>query len=92
VRIQVPVTVSSAADIAQVKGALGGITDEAIKTRTDVFAHDPRPTVYLTKMENATMTFVVTVYANGFLYNSIIQDYLNTRIVEQFRKEGIVLV
>jgi MscS family membrane protein len=91
-RIQVPVTVSSEADIAQVKGVLGGITDEATKTRTDVFAHDPKPTVYLTKMENATMTFVVTVYANGFLYNSIIQDYLNTRIVEQFRKEGIVLV
>jgi MscS family membrane protein len=92
VRIQIPVTVPSAADIPQVKRVLLGITDEAVKDRADVFAQDPGPTVYLTKVEKSTMTFVVTVYASGFLYNSIIQDYLNTRIVEQFRKEGIILV
>jgi len=92
VRIQVPVTVPSSVDIPQVKRILVKITDEAVKDRTDIFAHDPRPSVYLTKMEKSTMTFIVTVFASGFMYNSIIQDYLNTQIIEQFRKEGINLV
>lgn len=92
VRIQVPVTVQSSVDILQVKRILVKITDEAVKDRTDIFAQDPRPSVYLTKMEKSTMTFIVTVFASGFMYNSIIQDYLNTQIVEQFRKEGINLV
>lgn len=92
VRIQVPVTVPSSADISHVKRILMGITDEAMKNRADVFAPDPNPTIYLTKLEKSSMTFTVTVYANGFMYNSIIQDYLNTQIVEQFRKEGISLL
>ena len=35
------------------------------------------------------MTFMVNVYASGFLYNNSIQDYMNTRIIERFRSEGI---
>jgi len=91
VRIQIPVSVSYAADIKQVKRVLSEIIDEAVKTRPDVIAPDPKPTVYLMKMDKSTMTFMVTVFASGFLYNNIIQDYMNIQIVERFRKEGIII-
>jgi MscS family membrane protein len=90
VRIQIPVSVASSNDITQVKRILLEITDEAVKNRSDVIAPDPRPTVYLIKMDKSSMTFLVSVYASGFLFNSIIQDYLNSRIVDRFRKEGII--
>ena len=91
VRIQIPVSVSYAADIEQVKRVLREITEEAVKNRPDVIACDPHPTVYLMKMERSVMTFMVTVYAGGFLYNNIIQDYMNIQIIERFRKEGIII-
>ena len=91
VRIQIPVPVSCAADIAHVRGILQEITDEAVKNRSDVIASDPKPTVYLIKMDKSTITFNVTVYARGFLYNNIILDYMNIRIIERFRKEGILM-
>jgi MscS family membrane protein len=91
VRIQIPITVSYSQDIASVKKILTEICDDAVKNRTDVIAHDPRPTVYVMKMDKAAMTFMVTVYASGFQYNNIIQDYMNVQIVERFGKEGIII-
>ena len=91
VRIQIPVSVISSNDITQVKRILLEITDDAVKNRSDLITPDPKPTVYLIKMDKSSMTFMVSVYASGFLFNSIIQDYLNMRIIERFRKEGILL-
>jgi MscS family membrane protein len=90
VRIQIPVSVATLNDIALVKRILLEITEEAVKNRSDVIAPDPKPAVYLTKMDKSSMTFLVSIYAHGFLFNSIIQDYLNMRIIERFRKEGIL--
>ena len=89
VRIQIPVTVTGSADITRVKQVLTEICDDAVKMRTDVIAPNPIPTVYLTKIEKKSLTFMVTVCASGFIYNSIITDYMNIRIVERFRKEDI---
>lgn len=91
VRIQIPVSVSWTADIEQIKRVLQEITREAVKNRPDVIAGDPQPTVYLMKMEKSTMTFMVTVYARGFLYNNNIQDYMNIQIIGRFREEGIII-
>ncbi|MDD1694754.1 MAG: mechanosensitive ion channel family protein [Methanoregula sp.] len=92
VRIQIPVTVSYSEDLAKIKRILSDICDEAVKNRTDVIAKTPHPTIYLMKMDKTGMTFMVTVFASGFLYNNIIQDYMNVQIVERFRKEGILFV
>ena len=89
VRIQIPVAVYNESDIDQVKRVLTEVCDEAVKTRPDMLANHPKPTVFLTKMDKASMTFMVSVYASGFLYNNSIQDYMNTRIIERFRSEGI---
>jgi small-conductance mechanosensitive channel len=89
VRIQIPVAVYAESDIDQVKRVLTEVCDEAVKNRPDMLANNPKPTVFLTKMDKTSMTFLVSVYASGFLYNNSIQDYLNTRIIERFRSEGI---
>lgn len=92
VRIQIPVTVPLTEDISRIKRILTGITEEAVRSRTDVIAKTPQPTIYLMKMDKTGLVFQVTVYASGFQYNSIIQDYMNILIVERFKKEGISIV
>ncbi|MFA6333560.1 MAG: mechanosensitive ion channel family protein [Methanoregula sp.] len=91
VRIQIPVTIAYTEEIANIKRIFAEICDEAVKNRTDVIAATPHPTIYLMKIDKTGMSFVVTVFASGFLYNSIIQDYMNVQIVERFRKEGILI-
>ncbi len=89
VRIQIPVAVYADADIEQVRRVLNEECDEAVKTRPDMLVHNPKPTVFLTRMDKASVTFMVSVYASGFLYNNSIQDYMNSQIIERFRSEGI---
>jgi len=91
VRIQIPVTVANGTDIDHVKTMLNGIAERALKSRSDIITLNPIPTVYLTKMDKSAMTFELTVYAREFKHNSVIKDFLNTRIIEEFRKEGILI-
>lgn len=91
VRVQIPVMVPHSADIPHVKKVLMEIAAEAVKSRTDVIAPEPKPTVYMTKIDKSTVTLLLTVNASGFVYNSIIQDHMNSRILERFKQEGIPL-
>jgi small-conductance mechanosensitive channel len=91
VRIQIPVTVAYGTDIGHVKKVLAGIANEAMTGRADIIAKDPDPTVYLIRMDKTAMIFEMTVYANEFRHNTVIKDLLNTRIIEEFRKEGIII-
>jgi small-conductance mechanosensitive channel len=91
VRIQIPVSVAHGTEISTVKSILHRIAVEAQADKSEIIAQTPEPTVYLTKMDKSTMTFEVTMYANEFAHNSVIRDYLNTRIIETFRNEGILL-
>ena len=91
VRIQIPVTVSNSEDIPRIKHVLGDICNEAVKNRDDIIAHDRVPTVYLMGMNKSSMTFQITVFAAGFSFSNDIQDYMNSQIIERFRKEGILL-
>jgi small-conductance mechanosensitive channel len=90
-RIQIPVTVSYGTDIDHVKKILSGIAEEAMKNKSEIIIANPIPTVYLTKMDKSTMTFELTVYAREFRHNSVIKDFLNTSIINEFRKEGIII-
>lgn len=91
VRIQIPVTVAYGTDIDHVKTILNGIAERALKSKSEIITENPKPTVYLTKMDKSAMTFELTVYAKEFKHNSVIKDFLNTRIIEEFRKEGIII-
>jgi len=91
VRIQIPVTVPNSLDISLVKRVLQEISDDAVKNRQDIIAHDPSPTIYLMNMDKSTMTFQITIYAAGFQYGNSIRDYMNVQIIERFRKEEIPL-
>jgi MscS family membrane protein len=90
VRIQIPVSVAQGTDIEKVKTLLMQIGGTAQKEQKDFITATPKPTVFLTKVDKATMTFEITVFANEFAYNNIIRDYLNTKIIEAFRNEGII--
>jgi MscS family membrane protein len=91
VRILIPVSVAHGTEIGLVKNVLGRIAVEAQTDRKEIIAATPAPTVYLAKMDKLSMTFEVTVYANEFAHNTLIKDYLNTKIIETFKKEGIII-
>jgi MscS family membrane protein len=89
VRIQIPVSVAFGTDIGQVKTVLARIADGALVAKSDIITDDPKPTIYLVKMDKSSLNFELTVYAREFKNNNIIKDFLNARIIEEFRKEGI---
>jgi MscS family membrane protein len=91
VRIQIPVSVAYGTDIEQVKTVLARIADHAMKNKSEIITAEPKPTVYLIKMDKSAITFELTVYATEFKHNSLIKDFLNTRIIEEFRKEGLII-
>ncbi len=91
VRIQIPVTVAYGTDINHVKAILRDIADGAMKSKSEIITANPVPTVFLTKMDKTAMTFELTVYAREFKHNSVIKDFLNIRIIEEFRKEGVII-
>jgi MscS family membrane protein len=91
VRIQIPVSVPYGTEIEQVKTILARIADDAMKSRSEIITEYPIPTVYLTKMDKSALTFELTVYAREFKHNNVIKDFLNTRIIEEFRKDGIII-
>ncbi|HVP96282.1 mechanosensitive ion channel family protein [Methanoregula sp.] len=92
VRIQIPITVPASVEIARVKKVLGMVTADAVQARSDMLESDPAPTIYLQKVEKSAMTFIVTVYARGFMYDDVIRDYLNVQVVERFKTENIPLL
>jgi len=91
VRIQIPVSVAYGTEIEQVKTVLARIADEAVRSKSEIITANPIPTVYLIKMDKSVITFELTVYAREFKHNSVIKDFLNTRIIEEFSKEGIII-
>jgi MscS family membrane protein len=91
VRIQIPVSVAYGTEIAQVKTVLSRIAADALKNRSEIITAEPKPTVYLIKMDKSAITFELTVYASEFKHNSVIKDFLNTCIIEEFRKEGLII-
>jgi MscS family membrane protein len=91
VRIQIPVSVACDSDIEKVKKVLAGIADGALVSKSEIITKDPKPTVFLVKMDKSAMTFELTVYSREFKNNNVIKDFLNTLIIEEFRKEGIVI-
>lgn len=91
VRVQIPVMVPHSSDVVHVRRVLDEIASEAVKERSDIISPSPKPTVYMTKIDKSAVTLMVTVNAHGFVYNSVIQDYLNSRILARFKQEGIPL-
>jgi MscS family membrane protein len=91
VRIQIPVSVACDSDIEKVKKVLAGIADGALVSKSEIITRDPKPTVFLVKMDKSAMTFELTVYSREFKNNNVIKDFLNAQIIEEFRKEGIVM-
>lgn len=90
-RVQIAVSVAHGTDITKVRSVLGQIIEQAKKDQREFITVTMEPTIYLIKMDKSAMTFEVTLFAEEYTYTNIVRDYLNTHIIETFRKEGIIL-
>lgn len=88
-RVLIPISVSPDLDIDRVKGILMQVIDDAKSRKKEYIAESPGSTVYLTKMDKTSMTFEVALFTHEYTYANIVRDYVNTTIIETFRKEGI---
>jgi len=88
-RVQIPVSVACDLDIGKVKSILLQVIDEAKTEKGEFIADSPGSTIYLTKMDKTALTFEVTLFTHEYTYANIVRDFVNTKITEVFRKEGI---
>lgn len=88
-RIQIPVSVANDLEIGKVRTTLTRIVESAKNDLREYIAESPGYTIYLMKMDKATMTFEVTLFTHEYTYANIVRDHVNTRIIEGFRNEGI---
>lgn len=90
-RVQIAVSVAQGTDIGRVKSVLWKIIGTVKSEQREFISDSPEATIYLVKMDKASMTFELTLFAEEYTYTTIVRDHLNTRIIETFQKEGIVM-
>ena len=90
-RVQVSIAVAQGTDIAKVRSVLRRIVEQAKTEQHEFIADSYEPTIYLVKTDKAAMTFEITLFTEEYTYANIVRDYLNTRIIDTFRDEGILL-
>jgi len=87
-KVRIPFSVAYGTDIARVKKILLEIACEAADNTPWVLS-DPAPSVYFLEFGDSSLNGQLILWTNN--YDSLwdVQDYINTRIDERFRKEGI---
>ena len=51
--------------------------------------NDPAPSVYFLEFADSSLNFTLVVWARAFNMAWEVQDFINTRIDERFKEEGI---
>ncbi|TAJ43905.1 mechanosensitive ion channel family protein [Methanofollis fontis] len=87
-KVKIPVSVAYGTDVKRVKEILMEIAHEAIEHSACVL-HYPPPSVYFLEFADSSLNFVLIVWAKAFNMAWDVQDFINTRIDERFREEGI---
>lgn len=87
-KIKIPVSVAYGSDVKRVKEILLEIAHEAVECSEYVLS-DPEPTVYFLEFADSSLNFTLVVWAEAFNMAWDVQDFINTRIDERFREEGI---
>ncbi|NMB77842.1 MAG: mechanosensitive ion channel family protein [Methanomicrobiales archaeon] len=90
-RVLISVAVAHGTDVEKIRSTLDQILTGARKDQKEYIAEKPESTIYLVKIDKSAMTFEITLFAEEYTYINIIRDHINTRIIETFRKEGIIL-
>lgn len=87
-KIKIPVSVAYGSDVKRVKEILLEIAREAVDSSVYVL-NEPAPSVYFLEFADSSLNFTLVVWARAFNMAWDVQDFINTRIDERFREEGI---
>jgi MscS family membrane protein len=89
-KVKIPFSVAYGTDIPRVKQILLAIAREAAENTTWVLS-DPAPLVYFLEFGESNLNGQIVLWMNNYDTTPDVQDYINSRIDEQFRKEGITI-
>lgn len=87
-KVRIPFSVAYGSDIKKVKRILLEIAHEA-REKTSWVIPEPAPSVYFLEFGESSLNGQLLLYTNNYDLIWDVQDYMNTRIDERFREEGI---
>jgi MscS family membrane protein len=87
-KVRIPVPVAYGSDMKRVKEILLGIAREASEKTPWVLA-DPAPSAYFLEFGESSLNARLVLWVKNYDSTWDVQDYVNTRIEERFREEGI---
>jgi len=87
-KVRIPFSVAYGSDIKKVKQILLDLAHEASE-KTSWVTKDPAPSVYFLEFGESSLNGQLILYTNNYDYTWDVQDYLNIRIDERFKEEGI---
>jgi len=87
-KVRIPFTVAYGSDIRRVKAILLEIACEAAE-KTPWVLTDPAPSVYFLEFGESSLNGQLLLWTNNYDYSWDVQDFVNCRIDERFREEGI---
>ena len=87
-KVRIPFSVAYGSDIKKVKKILLEIANEAIQ-KTPWAVPDPAPSVYFLEFGESSLNGQLILYTDEYGHLWDVQDFINIRIDERFREEGI---
>jgi small-conductance mechanosensitive channel len=87
-KVRIPFSVAYVSDMPKVKRILLEIACEAMEKTTWVLS-DPAPSVYFLEFGESSLNGQLLLWTNNYDNSWDVQDYMNSRILERFRDEGI---
>ncbi|MDO9549602.1 MAG: mechanosensitive ion channel [Methanoregula sp.] len=87
-KVRIPFSVAYGSDIKKVKQMLLDLAHEAAEKTTWVMK-EPAPSVYFLEFGDSSLKGQLILYTNNYDNLWDVQDYMNIRIDERFKEEGI---
>lgn len=87
-KVRIPFSVAYGTDMNRVKQILLGIAQEAAE-KTSWVVTDPAPSAYFLEFGQSSLDGQLILYSNNYDNVWDVKDYVNTRIGERFKDEGI---
>jgi len=87
-KVRIPFSVAYGSDMPRVKRILLEIACEAME-KTSWVLSDPGPSVYFLELGESSLNGQLILWTNNYDNTWDVQDYMNSRIIERFREEGI---
>ncbi len=87
-KVRIPFSVAYGTDMNRVKQILLGIAQEAAE-KTSWVVTDPAPSAYFLEFGQSSLDGQLILYCNNYDNVWDVKDYVNTRINERFKEEGI---